>query len=104
MSRLLSTEQSNIPVLTEVVKSSANRIDKNTADADKKDPPKPEPTLKSSIEAGGVDRPRLEKLIYKTLHQNLSQLCQHLADDIIAELNSESRADTEKSSKSRSRR
>ena len=104
MSRLISTEQSNIPVLTEVIKSSTGSIEKNTVETDKKVSPEPEPDSGVSSETGVIDRAQLEKLIYKTLHQNLSQLCQQLADDIIARLDNESKVDTEKSSKTRSRR
>ena len=95
------SEPDSIPVLTDVIKTGINRTAVKPVDRDPQEPalfPASEDTFTK------IDRNELEQLIYKTLHQNLPQLCQQLADSIIAGLNPDTKAEPPKAGKSRPRR
>jgi hypothetical protein len=88
VSKSLAPEQENIPILTDVVTDQASRGKKKSVHTDKKTQKKSARTSNTSGKIGNIDRKQLEKLIYKKLHQSLPQVCQQLADEIIAELDS----------------
>ena len=101
-SKPYSAEPDNVPVLTDIIKTGKGRTaSKPPAKTVQQPNLFPEP---ASTAGGKIDRNQLEKLIYKTLHQNLSVLCQQLADSILTELNPDSKAEPSKTGKNKSGR
>lgn len=98
MSKLPLSETDNIPTLTDVVSSGSSRV-KNSSSAVISSPPKSVSNSAQATAVMPIDRKQLEKLIYKKLHQNLPDLCQQIADKIIAEFNPDPDSDADKSGK-----
>jgi hypothetical protein len=100
VSKLPLSETDNIPTLTDIVSSGSSPVKKSPS-AVISSPPKSVSNPAQATAVMQIDRKQLEKLIYKKLHQNLPDLCQQIADKIIAEFSPGPESDAGESGKPR---